>query len=316
MKSILCITVFLFSITSGDDCGIGTDAGNVFIEYVKNIEMAKERVDVEMGRDSAVVKCKFWFFNRGDKMERDVGFPNFWVSPPEASEEIMDFKTWVDGKEIKVHMKEQATLDIDGKDTLPDMVKNWFVWSTVFKAKDTTIIENRYTSKYTSCDGTREKSVYYVLGTGRTWEGKIGQGTIVFDFKNLLSTAWVKPSSRTNKAIKTVIRDNRIEFSFNNFEPKENDGFVLDFYPPWDTVCCGGDDQKFNEFTSTKKRRDLRLMRNEIYARHGYVFSDPDLVAFFSAEPWYHPDPGFKPAMLSEGESKTVQVLNLLEHRK
>jgi hypothetical protein len=33
----------------------------------------------------------------------------------------------------------------------------------------------------------------------------------------------------------------------------------------------------------------LRLMRNEIYARHGYLFQDPDLRRYFSAQPWYRP---------------------------
>jgi hypothetical protein len=34
---------------------------------------------------------------------------------------------------------------------------------------------------------------------------------------------------------------------------------------------------------------DLRLMRNEIYARHGYVFNDPYLQGYFSGQPWYLP---------------------------
>ena len=33
----------------------------------------------------------------------------------------------------------------------------------------------------------------------------------------------------------------------------------------------------------------LRIMRNEIYARHGYVFSSADLKAYFSKQPWYKP---------------------------
>ncbi len=34
---------------------------------------------------------------------------------------------------------------------------------------------------------------------------------------------------------------------------------------------------------------DLRLMRNEIMARHGYRFSDPELAEHFKAQPWYRP---------------------------
>nr|WP_274390142.1 YARHG domain-containing protein [Azospirillum doebereinerae] len=37
----------------------------------------------------------------------------------------------------------------------------------------------------------------------------------------------------------------------------------------------------------TKER--LRLARNEIFARHGYIFSSTDLRASFAARPWYRP---------------------------
>lgn len=35
--------------------------------------------------------------------------------------------------------------------------------------------------------------------------------------------------------------------------------------------------------------RDLEIMRNEIYARHGWVFKRPDLRSYFEAQPWYRP---------------------------
>ena len=38
-------------------------------------------------------------------------------------------------------------------------------------------------------------------------------------------------------------------------------------------------------------RPTLRIMRNEILARHGYNFSSPDLAAYFGKQPWYRPRP-------------------------
>jgi type IV secretory pathway VirB10-like protein len=35
--------------------------------------------------------------------------------------------------------------------------------------------------------------------------------------------------------------------------------------------------------------RDLELMRNEIYARHGWVFKRQDLQQYFQSQPWYRP---------------------------
>jgi hypothetical protein len=34
---------------------------------------------------------------------------------------------------------------------------------------------------------------------------------------------------------------------------------------------------------------ELELMRNEIYARHGWIFRRPDLRNYFESQPWYRP---------------------------
>ena len=39
---------------------------------------------------------------------------------------------------------------------------------------------------------------------------------------------------------------------------------------------------------------DLRVLRNEIYARRGRVFKDPILQKYFEAQAWYQPNPDFK----------------------
>ena len=39
------------------------------------------------------------------------------------------------------------------------------------------------------------------------------------------------------------------------------------------------------------KKSTLRIMRNEILARHGYMVSSPDLVEFFGSQSWFSPRP-------------------------
>ena len=51
---------------------------------------------------------------------------------------------------------------------------------------------------------------------------------------------------------------------------------------------------------------DLRLLRNEIYARHGRVFKDAGLQKYFDTQAWYKPNPEFKDDQLSE-----IEVQNL-----
>ena len=56
-------------------------------------------------------------------------------------------------------------------------------------------------------------------------------------------------------------------------------------------------------------KAELRIMRNEIYARHGYIFKSPELQAYFTAQPWYKPVDGAGEAQLSELEKLNVRIL-------
>ena len=58
---------------------------------------------------------------------------------------------------------------------------------------------------------------------------------------------------------------------------------------------------------------DLKVLRNEIYARHGRVFKDKDLQKYFEAQTWYHANPEFKDEMLSETESKNLAIIAEVE---
>jgi len=58
---------------------------------------------------------------------------------------------------------------------------------------------------------------------------------------------------------------------------------------------------------------DLRVLRNEIYARRGRVFKDKELQKYFEAQSWYRPNPDFKDEMLSETESKNLAIIKEVE---
>lgn len=61
-----------------------------------------------------------------------------------------------------------------------------------------------------------------------------------------------------------------------------------------------------NACLKSYKKSTLRLMRNEILARHGYVFEDEDLKEYFSKQPWY------KPAKSNDGiELSFIEKLNV-----
>lgn len=54
---------------------------------------------------------------------------------------------------------------------------------------------------------------------------------------------------------------------------------------------------------------DLRVLRNEIYARHGRVFKDAELQKTFAAMNWYKPDPSYTDEMLTEIEKQNLKTI-------
>lgn len=62
-------------------------------------------------------------------------------------------------------------------------------------------------------------------------------------------------------------------------------------------------------------KEDLRLLRNTIYAQHGYDFDSADLKRYFSQFAWYMPDPNLKmkDIILNEREQRFVEKIILKE---
>ena len=59
----------------------------------------------------------------------------------------------------------------------------------------------------------------------------------------------------------------------------------------------------------------LRLMRNEIYARHGVKFrSDAMIQAYFDRQPWYKPSTN--PSRLTGLEMLNVSLIKSVEEEK
>ena len=62
-----------------------------------------------------------------------------------------------------------------------------------------------------------------------------------------------------------------------------------------------------------KTSKELRLMRNEIFARYGYIFSSHDLINYFSKRSWYKPDSRDVTEKLTEIDRINIQKLKSIE---
>ena len=106
-------------------------------------------------------------------------------------------------------------------------------------------------------------------------------------------------------------------YSFTNENPSKFSGNIYDY--PYDFIMpysnssylSASDLSKYNKST-------LALMRNEIYARHGYVFNTNPFKEYFNSKSWYHPDSSFKgdDSELNDYEIKNVQTIKSVENSK
>ena len=82
------------------------------------------------------------------------------------------------------------------------------------------------------------------------------------------------------------------------------------------------DAAKFNASTTPLRsqdvenmyKRDLELMRNAIYARHGYSFQNREMRYFFDQVDWYIPVSTNVTGQLTDLERKNIELLKRYEN--
>ncbi len=87
------------------------------------------------------------------------------------------------------------------------------------------------------------------------------------------------------------------------------------------TACKGQTEQKSDlsltflpdEVLKTRSKEELRLLRNEVYARKGYIFKSVNLNEYFKTKSWYKPKSGNKLTFTSQ-ESKYISKIKDLEN--
>lgn len=69
-----------------------------------------------------------------------------------------------------------------------------------------------------------------------------------------------------------------------------------------------------NELSSFSKS-ELALIRNEIFARHGYMFNDEPYKTYFNSKSWYHPNPDIKgdTQEFNDIEKENINLIKKLE---
>lgn len=181
----------------------------------------------------------------------------------------------------------------------------------------------------------------YILTTGsKRAGGKIKDLTVNFDMgrnqyfyvKELfgLTASWsiigtgkgtddgfVYPDNDSYRMVR--ILDGQLQISVKDYEPSENINFGIiskySFinYPIDNEKIKKGEVISLGNMSLNRdySMEELRLLRNTVYAQHGYVFNSPDLMKYFSQFAWYLPDPNLKlqDIKLSEKEKEFLDKI-------
>ena len=146
--------------------------------------------------------------------------------------------------------------------------------------------------------------------------------------KYFTSKSWYTPDPSFNENSLSSIEKENLQFiyDFINHQSSQNNYTYSDLSNYSDTFYYEnrrGDNSYIIPDSSTRRltlnelagcsSELLALIRNEIYARNGYIFSKQIYRDYFSSKLWYSPNPNFNESWLSSIEKYNIQLIKSLE---
>lgn len=154
-----------------------------------------------------------------------------------------------------------------------------------------------------------------IFGQAAEWS-MIGTGKVTDDRFTLVDKG-------DNRMVRVL--SGQLQIKVTDFKPAENLEFGIvsqysfNIWPLYYNQIRSGEIISIGDMTLSMEytKEELRLLRNTIYAQHGYAFNSSDLNEYFSQFSWYMPDPNLKmeAIMLTEQENKFVSRILVEEKR-
>ncbi len=327
MKKFLSILsfLFIFSCLYANDAYFYMASGQLLPTQEKDVdvEMKEEIINILLDKKEYEVTVDFFFYNHGNTVDLEVGFPFFCYGYGEGI--ISDFKCWTNDVET-----DYADYPIEKKWSNETQLENAYVRTVSFPTKEITKTRITYKSTYGG-EAPSYSIAKYLYGTGSSWKNAIGKITVRIENKLLYRYPNFVSLPDNSKVKRTG--ENTWEGVYTNIEPQN--------YTETITITIGdifGDDGprilEKDRFFACKRnissedlfwytKPQLRLLRNAIHAFSGYPFKSPDLINLFEkgyAEwGWYgfdkngnkdYPlDKNFSEDKLTEIEKQNIKVI-------
>jgi hypothetical protein len=70
------------------------------------------------------------------------------------------------------------------------------------------------------------------------------------------------------------------------------------------------------EYFEKYSSKELKIKRNEIYARHGRTFKTKWLQEYFEGQPWYYKNSNYSNLLLKDNEKEIIEIIKSVENHK
>jgi len=338
--SLLIIGLFPFQIFASNIYPGMKPGQTIYPVNSEDIRLMKEVVVVNTTEAKAIYLLKN---TREKAISVEIGFPFQRYQEPSIRYESggivqgdidESFKIKVDGEEIDKIVKSESKIY--------DFKYSWFV---NFKANETKEIECTYSISW-SFDAEEypvNSSFIYYTSTGSYWKDSIQQVDISIKLDKSISHYLKKGDIQL--VLKPegykVIDNETVEWHFVNWKPNEDIYIdvvkavsknaevtapssmrqVVDYfhskkiYEGSTRFYTNNDLEKFGS-NSDVARFYIKVLRNEIFARHGRYFKSQDLNSLFAITTWYKQNPNYSDDMLNDIERKNIQFILDYEKKK
>lgn len=194
-------------------------------------------------------------------------------------------------------------------------------WHVAFKPGETLDLDVRYRIAVAD-DDLGHRFAHHIITPNRSWKGGRIERSVIEIQPNIafklcqeireVPEQWMTLPEQFQ--LKGEGKARRLIFENQAFTPNEN--IQACFYTRKDFIELLKGHPQFKPDFESLSLKDLRLARNQLFAYFGFVFTSPDLKAYFENQWWYEPDARFDPDKLPDDLKREVQWIKELEQQK
>jgi hypothetical protein len=209
-----------------DDGFLGAVGSSVVPLDSDQIAMVAERVEATLDGDEVRVTCVFTFTNSGPATQVLMGFPeknpDQWMG---GRPELLDFTAEVDGTDLPVAFRLQATPEPRDSEHGGYDYRGWHAFTVPFTAGETRVVRNTYRG---GLGGVSDGSQFfeYVLASGASWRGTIGDAIVRIKW---LDEGDVLPDSVYAEPAGMVLEERSATWRFEDIEPSNEHNVVFSY---------------------------------------------------------------------------------------